>query len=921
MQGRARLPLILLLAWTLLPARVATGQDRMMALLVMLESSDSDERASAARELGKIGPAAKEAIRPLIKLLVDPDWWVRQQAAKAFKGIGPACISPLVKALKNRNPSMRIAVAEVLKGFGGQASTELKALMPHLRDSEAEVRDAIADTLGKFGSPAIPGLMRVVGYRKPGPRYAAARALAKIGPQSIPPLRGALKAKSTALRAGAARALGGIGPGAQIALPELIAAMAGSGEEARIEAMLAGGRIGRDAPRTLPPLVGAMEDPALSIRAAAVEAAFLFGKDGAPHLLQSLDGAADVVRDGCIQALARIGKDAVDPVTGGLESPSPHIRGGAAEVLGRMDPLVRVAAGDVAALLDDKEPAVRRSAAIGLAGCGRASKKSRAALRRRLAVEAVPEVRAAVATAVGAAADGTDDILETLGEASKDDSAQVRIAAAGARWRLTNEPGPALALLRKSLNDPALARDARREALLALATMGRKGAPALPDLLALLEGGDDTETVVNTLGAIIAAHGVGLLGRQTRYRSAPAASRRVIEAGLKWLAAHQDTEASGVNDADGRWHPTDFVKHHPPDRMKGKGIDHYSGGVTGLALSAYLAAGYTDRGSENPYAKNVREGLAFLMQRQQSSGCMSETRSQHFLIDHAVATVAMCEAWILTGDPRYGRCAQWALDFCCATRNPSFGWRYEPRGGENDTNVTSNMLTAIRLGGLGGLDVDPEAYRGAGDWIVRMTDPQFGQVGYNMPGGSCARPEGLQDRFPPEKSQAMTAAGLWCRILIGPPLVDALQFGRGIDLCKELYPVWDRRAGTNDMYYWHFGTLVFWQQKPAVWERWRRSIERALFGNQRGEEKSAYAGSWDPCGPWGGDGGRVYSTALNLLTLATPYRFERGFMDEPRLPKEYGPAVSAIKRIAKDKKGPAAARTAAAGWLERVYRR
>ncbi|MHC4931149.1 MAG: HEAT repeat domain-containing protein [Planctomycetota bacterium] len=234
-------------ASVLLPAPEAVGQDRITALLVILESTDSSERASAARALGRIGPAAKEAIRPLIKLLVDPDWWVRQQAAEALKGIGPGSISPLVKTLKNRNPAMRIGAAKVLKSFGGQASTEMKALTPHLKDNEAEVRDAVADTIGTFGAPAIPGLMRLVGSRKPEPRYAAARALARIGAQSVPPLRRALKAKSGAMRAGAARALGGIGPGAQVALPELIAAMAGPGEEARIEAMLAGGRIRRDA--------------------------------------------------------------------------------------------------------------------------------------------------------------------------------------------------------------------------------------------------------------------------------------------------------------------------------------------------------------------------------------------------------------------------------------------------------------------------------------------------------------------------------------------------------------------------------------------------------------------------------------------------------------------------------------------------
>ena len=38
-----------------------------------------------------------------------------------------------------------------------------------------------------------------------------------------------------------------------------------------------------------------------------------------------------------------------------------------------------------------------------------------------------------------------------------------------------------------------------------------------------------------------------------------------------------------------------------------------------------------------------------------------------------------------------------------------------------------------------------------------------------------------------------------------------------------------------------------------------------------------YKGSWDPKGPWGPDGGRVYSTAMMALCLEVYYRYDRVF--------------------------------------------
>jgi len=347
-----------------------------------------------------------------------------------------------------------------------------------------------------------------------------------------------------------------------------------------------------------------------------------------------------------------------------------------------------------------------------------------------------------------------------------------------------------------------------------------------------------------------------------------------VELGLKWLADHQDV------DQDGKWDCDDFAKHDPADdKCDGPGGPLYDVGVTGLALLAFLGAGYTDRGNEreNKYAKNVRAGLRYLMTSQDDDGCFSPRSSQHFMYNHAIAALAMSEAYWMTRNPRYKKPAQDGLNFISQARNPYLAWRYEPRGGENDTSVTGWMVMALKSGKFGGLEIDPDAFEGARQWIEKMTEPEFGQVGYNMPGGTPARPEGLQDKFPPEKSQAMTAVGILTRIFLGEDPRSSKMIDMGAKLCTEKPPVWNPNDGSIDIYYWYYATLAIFQVGGAHWKKWNESMIPAIVKSQHPKGSGARTGSWDPIDPWGHDGGRVYSTACLVMCLEVYYRYDRVF--------------------------------------------
>ncbi len=369
--------------------------------------------------------------------------------------------------------------------------------------------------------------------------------------------------------------------------------------------------------------------------------------------------------------------------------------------------------------------------------------------------------------------------------------------------------------------------------------------------------------------------GGGLGGRGDRRHGGgtgkTALTDNAVEAALRWLADHQDV------DTDGRWDCDDFMKHDPADdRCDGAGGALNDVGVTGLSLLAFLGADYTDRGT-HPFAKHVRMGLRFLLSSQDDDGCVGSRASHAFMYSHAIGTLALCEAYWMTRNPRYRKPAQDALNFIGASRNPYLAWRYNPRGGENDTSVTGWCVMAMKSGKYAGLEVDPDAFEGARLWIDKMTDPNFGQVGYDFPGGAPARPEGKQDRFPPEKSQSITAVGILTRIFLGEDPRSSELIRKGADLCVELPPVWNPDDGSIDMYYWYYGTLALFQVGGSHWKKWNTAMVDAIVEHQHPQASRSRAGSWDPLCCWGDEGGRVYSTAVLAMCLEVYYRYPKVF--------------------------------------------
>jgi hypothetical protein len=77
-----------------------------------------------------------------------------------------------------------------------------------------------------------------------------------------------------------------------------------------------------------------------------------------------------------------------------------------------------------------------------------------------------------------------------------------------------------------------------------------------------------------------------------------------------------------------------------------------------------------------------------------------------------------------------------------------------------------------------------------------------------------------------------------------------------------------------DYYLWYNCTMAMFQAGGEAWERWNRAVRDEVIGLQVHGE-SCERGSWPPNDQWSTRGGRIYSTALVVLTLEVYYRFQR----------------------------------------------
>jgi HEAT repeat protein len=125
------------------------------SLVRVLEDKNPEKRDGggpaerAARALGRIGPAARDAIPALIKAM-KTDHYVRISAARALVSMGPAAkpaVSDLISLLKSQEIQIRPLAAYVLGAIGPDARAAVPALVEVLNDRDTSIAAAAGPAL------------------------------------------------------------------------------------------------------------------------------------------------------------------------------------------------------------------------------------------------------------------------------------------------------------------------------------------------------------------------------------------------------------------------------------------------------------------------------------------------------------------------------------------------------------------------------------------------------------------------------------------------------------------------------------------------------------------------------------------------------------------------------------------------------
>jgi len=381
--------------------------------------------------------------------------------------------------------------------------------------------------------------------------------------------------------------------------------------------------------------------------------------------------------------------------------------------------------------------------------------------------------------------------------------------------------------------------------------------------------GKGTYDVIGTGGGGGGRYGSRLGGKRNLVArgSGTEATEDAVLAALRWLARHQSP--------DGSW----SVKGHTRQCRKACSPDPGDGdfdtGITGLSLLAFLGAGYSHLSKDTYdglcFGDVVRKGLQWMMSRQDAEGCIGPRNVSKYLYNHILCAMALSEAYGLTGSNLLRDQAQQAVDFIFAAQNPGKGWRYSFRCGDNDSSVTGWAVLALMSADLLGFPFPPKARDGARAWFDEVTDAATSRVGYTFKGTGKIFTPGLNENF--EHHETLTAIGAMARLFMDRDRADARLAG-GCDLLLKDKPKWD--GNRIDFYYWHFGTMALFQYDgPAGsrWREWNEAMKEALLKNQNPAASGCRAGSWEPVDRWSGEGGRVYATAINALTLEVYYRY------------------------------------------------
>jgi hypothetical protein len=274
--------------------------------------------------------------------------------------------------------------------------------------------------------------------------------------------------------------------------------------------------------------------------------------------------------------------------------------------------------------------------------------------------------------------------------------------------------------------------------------------------------------------------------------------------------------------------------------------------TSALAVMSFLAAGHT--ADVGKYGVTVRKGVSFLLSQVPADGYVGRVDGGR-MYGHGIVTLALAEAAGVEPDPDVRR--QIVAALATMTRvilqaqavpkppEAAGGWRYEPQSSDSDLSLSGWCMLALRAASSAGVEVPPASIEKARDYVLRCYSADRG--GFSYVGGV-------------DPTVGMNGVAVLNLALTGA--LDAPQTRAGAEFLRTHKIDANTRFPFYTAYY---AVQAANQAGGPVWDAvWPATASMLI--NQQDRD-----GGW-PQSRTGEEPGRVYSTAMSVLTLTVPYQ-------------------------------------------------